>query len=173
MLIEEFKSCIHPNIRTHLDERKIELLGEAAMAADDYALTHKLSFTSISKPSPSKPGPGGSTKLGQSPLHSTPVNTKSLDNKSGTKVSQGSGDRQSTGPTCHYCKKPGHIMSECFSLKRKEAKNKHSGFISAAKKPTYDLDAKKVSEVHLDLKGITSDVLDGYSPSCLKVLCPL
>lgn len=44
ILIEEFKNCIHPNIRTYLDEQKIENLEQAAITADDNALTHKVSF---------------------------------------------------------------------------------------------------------------------------------
>ncbi|PIK52038.1 putative retrotransposon [Apostichopus japonicus] len=42
-LIEEFKRCIHPDIKTHIDERMIDTLHAAATKADDYALTHKLS----------------------------------------------------------------------------------------------------------------------------------
>ncbi|PIK44195.1 hypothetical protein BSL78_18937 [Apostichopus japonicus] len=42
-LIEEFKRCIHPDIKTHIDERMIDTLHDAATKADDYALTHKLS----------------------------------------------------------------------------------------------------------------------------------
>ena len=44
MLIEEFKRCIHPDIKTYLDEQKAETLEDAARYADDYSLTHKVSF---------------------------------------------------------------------------------------------------------------------------------
>ena len=43
MLVEEFKRCVHADIRTHLDESKVTSLNEVATRADDYALTHKLS----------------------------------------------------------------------------------------------------------------------------------
>ena len=54
VLIEQFKQCVHPDIKTHLDERDINNLHEAATIADDYSLTHKLSFNS-----------GGSSKFNQ------------------------------------------------------------------------------------------------------------
>ena len=41
MLLEEFKSCLPSEIKTHLDERRAEDLRQAAIWADDYALTHK------------------------------------------------------------------------------------------------------------------------------------
>ena len=43
ILIVQFKECIHADIKTHLDERDVNSLEEAATTADDFALTHKLS----------------------------------------------------------------------------------------------------------------------------------
>ena len=50
VLIEQFKDCIHANIKTHLDERDINNLEDAATTADDYALTHRLSTNSTGGP---------------------------------------------------------------------------------------------------------------------------
>ena len=47
ILIEEFKNCIRSKIRTFLDEQNVETLEQAATAADDYALTHKVSFVKL------------------------------------------------------------------------------------------------------------------------------
>ena len=46
MLIEEFKRCIHHDIRTFLDDQKAATTENASRLADDYALTHKSSFVS-------------------------------------------------------------------------------------------------------------------------------
>ena len=54
VLIEQFKNCIHAQIKTHLDERDIDNLQDAATTADDYALTHKLSSISTSGPNKCK-----------------------------------------------------------------------------------------------------------------------
>ena len=48
MLIEEFKRCIHSDVKTFLDEREVETLDVAARLADDYALTHKAFLLKIS-----------------------------------------------------------------------------------------------------------------------------
>ena len=42
VLLEEFKDKVRPDIRSHLDEQEKEL-EKAAIMADDYALTHKMS----------------------------------------------------------------------------------------------------------------------------------
>ena len=44
ILIEEFKRCFHDDIKSYLDEQKVENLAKAAAYADDYALTHKSTF---------------------------------------------------------------------------------------------------------------------------------
>ena len=45
-LLEEFKDKVRPDIRSHLDEQKVEELEKAAVTADDYALTYKMSSKS-------------------------------------------------------------------------------------------------------------------------------
>ena len=47
VLLEEFRDKVRPDIRSHLDEQKVEEQEKAAIMADDYALIHKTS----SKPS--------------------------------------------------------------------------------------------------------------------------
>ena len=46
VLLEEFKDKVRPEIRSHLDEQKVEELEKAAVMADDYALTQKMSSKS-------------------------------------------------------------------------------------------------------------------------------
>ena len=43
VLLDEFKDKVRADIRSHFDEQKEEELEEAAVMADDYALTHKMS----------------------------------------------------------------------------------------------------------------------------------
>ena len=44
ILIEKFKDCIHPEVKTHLNERCMNNLPNAA---NDFALTHKLSIIQV------------------------------------------------------------------------------------------------------------------------------
>ena len=51
MLVEEFKRCINSDSKSFLDEKHVETFEAAARLADDYALTHKVSFINTSNPS--------------------------------------------------------------------------------------------------------------------------
>ena len=112
MLVEEFKRCIQSDVKTFLDEKQVETLAEAARLADDYYLTHKVSF--IAKPKPTSSHPQNkflSGNLSGMPSQSnTPKPNSTSETKSQYPLSR---------PTCNYCKKPGHLVSECLKLKRK------------------------------------------------------
>ena len=54
ILIEEFKRCVRDDIKTYLDEQKVENLAKAAAYADDYALTHKSTFNKNKSFGPAK-----------------------------------------------------------------------------------------------------------------------
>ena len=43
-IIEEFKQCIHSDIKKYIDEHSVSSLVEANTMADDYAPTHKLTY---------------------------------------------------------------------------------------------------------------------------------
>lgn len=43
ILIEEFKKCLPNEVKTSIDEKKVETLNQAAVMADDYVLKHKVS----------------------------------------------------------------------------------------------------------------------------------
>ena len=45
-LLEEFKDKVWPDIISHLDEQKVEKMENAAVMADNYVLTHKMSSKS-------------------------------------------------------------------------------------------------------------------------------
>ena len=55
VLVEIFKRCIQSDVKTFLDEKQVETLEEAARLADDYYLTHKVSFIAKPKPTSSHP----------------------------------------------------------------------------------------------------------------------
>ena len=77
VLNEEFKNCIHSEIRTYLNEQKVETLEQAATAADDYVLTHKVSFV---KPGQQKMTTCKSQSYGsQGGLETSQVSSSKLD----------------------------------------------------------------------------------------------
>ena len=135
MLVEEFKRCINSDIKSFLDEKQVETLEAAARLADDYALTHKVSFINKSNPSrrPFFPQSGSkhspSNPSGNYSQTFTPKPKPSGENKDQNPLSQ---------PICNYCKRTGHIISECLHLKRKKEKQeglKPTGLTSLRSKP--------------------------------------
>ena len=125
MLVEEFKNCIPVELRTYIDEQKASKVHDAAILADEYALTHK-SFTPKGKFHYAAKNSDDFTKS------NTEQNNKAQASYSQPKTlnSQSSSSHQKVSfspKTCAYCKKPGHLISECF--KRKNKASPHS-FIS-------------------------------------------
>lgn len=139
ILVEEFKQCIHTDIKTHLDESKVQTLEQAAVMSDDFALTHKLSYYSQRNPREFNRGSSHnsfSRQFGQNKLphhnntHNSRFNEKPKfhptdknDFRSGSSGGPKGHDQVTSkyGPTCAYCKKAGHTVSECYALKRKQA----------------------------------------------------
>ena len=150
ILVEEFKRCIHSDVRTFIDEQKAETLDIAARLADDYSLTHKESFAG--KPhqsfSPSRQDPSSSGLR--------PSGSPGNHNKEDSQKEKSDSDLRSSSrfkpPTpkfkpplpkkpfntvvCNYCKKEGHFLSECLKLKRKQQgqnESKPTGFITSTR----------------------------------------
>ena len=84
VLVEEFKRCIQSDVKTFLDEKQVETLEEAARLADDYYLTHKVSF--IAKPKPTSSHPQNKFMSGNSSGMPSQSNTPKPNSTSETKV---------------------------------------------------------------------------------------
>jgi len=137
ILVEEFKRCVPNDIKTHLDEQKIDDLSRAATTADDFALTHKSSFGKVSSyydknHGTKKSGPEGKNQTGSGP----PKFDKSFSKDSSPNEKK---ERSETfyGPTCAYCKKKGHVISECWILKRKNEARGVSNAVASVVSPTH------------------------------------
>ena len=117
-LLEEFKNCVHPAIKNYITEQKANTLSKAAEMADEYFLSHK---HLLQKGSPQQTfqrtfhsnknrfeGSSSSNKT----TDSKPTDTKSTFQKSQWNSSQ---DHR---PTCFYCRKKGHVISECITRQR-------------------------------------------------------
>ena len=165
VLIEEFKRCIPNSIKIFLDEQKAEKLETAACLADDYALTHKESFT--------KPFTNQNKMSSFSPQTSFPRNEKSKvthENKISPETQKSKEEKSFSSPTCAYCKKSGHILSECFKLKRKQG-FKPTGFISKHDKGCARSFSDEVQNTHSAVKttrppkhSSLNPVMDSFKP---------
>ena len=83
MLVEEFKRCIQYDVKTFLCEKQVKTLEEAARLADDYYITHKVSF--IAKPKPTSSHPQIKFMSGNSCGMSSQSNTPKPNSTSETK----------------------------------------------------------------------------------------
>ena len=122
VLIEEFKNCVHKDVRTFIDEQKVESLESAARLADEFDLNHKESFE-ISTPRPSR-----NYATGKRFSRGSDIDKRAAGySKEGSPLSK--------PLVCNYCKKDGHLLSDCFKLKRKQSQNnsKPSGFVSSSR----------------------------------------
>ncbi|XP_071059089.1 uncharacterized protein [Pseudochaenichthys georgianus] len=117
VLMEEFKYRLPYTVATYLNEQKPVKLFDAAVLADEYALTHKTVYSERTR---------AQAGFVDNNIRETPVFTKVpwqssrprvAEEKPG-EVNSGSTDR----PVCHYCKKRGHIVANCYVLRYE---NKH------------------------------------------------
>lgn len=136
ILVEEFKNCVSADIKTFIDEKEAKTLTEAAKLADQYALVHKSYNHSGQNGNGSKSKFRGDSKPDQTPSKSSNQNGQNSGNQSNQSQkpkpssqqsgpNSGSSNPGATTPKvfCAYCKKPGHIVSECPILKKKNSSN--------------------------------------------------
>ena len=110
VLLEEFKDKVRPDIRSHLDEQKVEELEKAAIMADDYALTHKMSSKSGSPQQKKYHGSGNRENISRN------MDDRKRQGKSTENVGLVSKVEPLKPISCGHCGKPGHIITNCWKL---------------------------------------------------------
>jgi hypothetical protein len=135
VLVEEFENCVSPNVKTFLRERKPGDIQQAAKLADEYTLIHK----SFGRDDSDQPKRGKPDELSSS------SQGKPSDSGSSTRAPSDSSS-PSSHLVCNYCKKKGHIISDCFKLRRKQEQSQ--GF-EARSKPSGHVSSRCADDVHL------------------------
>ena len=107
VLLEEFKDKVRPDIRSHLDEQKVEELEKVAIMADDYALTHKMSSKSGNLQQKRYHGSGNRENV-----------SRNMDDRKSPTENVGLVSKvEPLKPiSCGHCGKPGHIITNCWKL---------------------------------------------------------
>ena len=110
VLLEEFKDKVRPDIRSHLDEQKVEELEKAAIMADDYALTHKMSSKSGNPQQKRYHGSGNRENVSRN------MDDRKRQGKSTENVGLVSKVEPLKPISCGHCGKSGHIITNCWKL---------------------------------------------------------
>ena len=143
-----------------------------------YYLTHKMSF--IAKPKPTSSHPQNKSMSGNSSGMPSQSNTPKPNSTSETKSQY-----PLSRPTCNYCKKPYHLVSECLKLKRKLERDeaKPTGLTTLRPRPqssiktnTIDIVTNRKSYSTMEifepfmLNGFVSLSGDNCPPTPIKIL---
>ena len=106
---QKFKNCVSNDLKIYLNDRKVDTLSLAARCADEYSITHKdTSARALLKTAETK-------------LQLLPDSVSTSQFNHHARANNVKNDfKPLSPPTCTYCKKRGHAISECFLLKRKQ-----------------------------------------------------
>ena len=141
VLMEEFKRCVHDDLKVYLGERQVDTAYDMATLADEYALTHKRGKSGLNDPFAS--GSGTDPKMVasagpgmRSTLASNYNRPDGLSKKTHSPNSR-QAERWNTR-TCYYCGKIGHIATNCLERRngvkgRGASADKPQGFITSRK----------------------------------------
>ena len=77
LLIEEFKNCLPNEVKTYLDENKVETIHRAATLADNYTLTHQKVYVNPDPPVQSGQKPPGAVRSANLPVSGNRYNLRS------------------------------------------------------------------------------------------------
>ncbi|KAK0155661.1 Retrovirus-related Pol polyprotein from transposon 412 [Merluccius polli] len=134
ILLEEFKNCIPDTVAMYLNDQKVTTLEHAAVCSDEFVLTHKNTFfpSSYYRSESTYPSRSRQSYRNDKPGKSPPPTTRQSDFETGG---------------CFYCHEVGHRISDCQSLKKKNAKetqkqklSKGSGFVRPLCQPHSKID---------------------------------
>ena len=132
-LVEEFKPCIHVDIRTFVNEQQAKTLNDAARLADDFSLTHKILMSHLNNQNSSFPTRNqncshdnrqvfGNNRFAFKEKNFKPNfdNRQHFDPNSESRRTTKFEQQQQTPKNkifnsriCNYCKKEGHLVSDC------------------------------------------------------------
>ena len=186
VLVEEFKRCIHSDVRTFINEQRAETLEDAARLADKFSLSHKVNFVEKPRQPDSRFQPPsasrwvGSQRSKQNdgaPPKRNPGNH--FTNRSSS-TSPGQNrfvlNKPIKPPTCYYCRKEGHLISSCpekwRSAQKYGVESKPNGFVakpspsvseSECTPPRFSREKTQTISTN-DVSGSSKSIMDMFQP---------
>lgn len=186
VLVEEFKRCIHSDVRTFINEQRAETLEDAARLADEFSLSHKVNFMEKPRqPNSRFQPPSVSRWVGsQRSKQNDGAPPKQNPGNHFTNRSSSTSPRQNRfvpnkpikPPTCYYCRKEGHLISSCPEKWRPAQKygveSKPNGFVakpspsfseSECTPPRFSREKTQTISTN-DVSGSSKSVMDMFQP---------
>ncbi|XP_072180884.1 uncharacterized protein [Diadema setosum] len=137
VLLEEFKSSLPQEVRSHIEERKVKTLSVASTMADEYTLSrsHGNRYVGSKYAAPNRLSVGKTNSSSKTEVKAGLVVENETDKKG----------RNTEKPiVCFHCRQPGHVKSTCPVLnkkkqeKDKEKKSHPNGLVSRSVESTGD-----------------------------------
>uniref|UniRef100_A0A3B1IMD5 Gypsy retrotransposon integrase-like protein 1 n=1 Tax=Astyanax mexicanus TaxID=7994 RepID=A0A3B1IMD5_ASTMX len=116
VLLEDFRACVSEKLAVYLNEQKRSLLSDAAIAADEFVLTHKAVFPSAFRVDACRVD--ASRKLDLGPRRDRQISGSKMDSVSASSFKPGGSVKENR--ECFYCHKPGHLIADCQALQKKQ-----------------------------------------------------
>ena len=116
ILVEEFKNCVHRELKVHLEELKFDTLQEVAIASDEYVLSHKSFNRTWNKNFQGNESDSSKVK-NVSAVSSSISKSPSMGRKSPSRSGK-------SDIVCYFCRQKGHVRSNCNAWKKYLEKNK-------------------------------------------------
>ena len=138
ILFEEFNDCIRVDIKTHISDRGVEDVHEAARLADNYAIIHaSIKPYYADKPKVHKPEPKEASK----PKETSENNNKNsgVNNNSNLVHFRKQTDVNKAKVVCFNCKKEGHMKKDCWILTKKQGAILHCARVQKDSKQTEEV----------------------------------
>ena len=181
--------CIHSDVRTFIDEQKAETLEDAARLADEFSLSHKVTFAEKPKrpyPTAGQDPPPTPRWFGNQRSHQSedPRRKQNPSNNSANR-SNFSWSRQNKTTkskpfktlTCFYCRRDGHMIPNCpeklkMARQQHNAESKPTGFVATSLSlpdvregmPTKSPDVKTQSSLISEVSVTPQPVMNVFEP---------
>lgn len=116
ILLEELKNCVPEAVALYLSEQRVQNVNTAAVLADEYMLSLKISFNN-------KSNAGTRSHPPQRPCFANKVFDSYLAPCASSSKASASAKSSSSDRVCCYCKRPGHMIADCPILTTKQKSN--------------------------------------------------
>ena len=184
ILVEEFKRCIHSDVRTFINEQRA--LEDAARLADEFSLSHKVNFmgkpcqphSEIQSLSASRWLGNQRSKQndGAHPKQNPSNNSTNRSSSTPSRLNRFVPNKPVKPPTYYYCRKECHLISSCPENWRAAQKHgvepKPNGFVAKPSPLVSESECVRPQFLQEKTQTISTNDVSGSSKSVMDMFLP-